>query len=361
MRHLADISEVLHAERVFLLPQELVDALVEALGVQAIDFGRIHAQGAVHEDGHARQLPRQRQLVQGIDDLLRAADGEGRDDDLAFALEGFAHHLAHLGVGVGFWRMLARAVGALDLQVIHVLHRLRVAQDVVVAPPDVAAEEVAELAPVLADIQNHLRRPQDVPGVAEGDRDAVGDRKRAVVVDADKLPDRLVGVRGGVERLDRRQAVLGALLRDEGGVIALDFGRVLQHDAGQVARGEGAVDVALETLAAKVGQVAAVVNMRVAEDDRIDLLRVEGEVAVALDGFAPPALKQAALQQQPLPVQLEEINRSGGRAGRAEEMNSHGGEIVCRLVKSSKVRRACSLGQGVAGNQQGGSPASRGR
>ncbi len=200
---------------------------------------------------------------------------------------------------------------------------MRVAQDVVVAAPDVAAEEIAKLAPVLADVEDHLRRAQDVAGVAEGDRDAVGHRERAVVVDADELPDRLVGIRGGVERLDGREALLGALLGDERGVIALDFGRVLEHDAGEVARGEGAVDVALEALAAEVRQVAAVINVRVAEDDRVDLLRVEGKVAVALDGFSAPALEQAALQQQPLSVELEEIQRPGGRAGGAEEMNSH--------------------------------------
>ena len=233
------------------------------------------------------------------------------------------HQPADLGVGVGLGRMLARAIGALDLQVIHVLHRLRVAQDVVVAAPDVAAEEIAELAPVLADVQHHLRRAQDVARVAEGDRDAVGHRERAVVVDADKLPDRLLGVGGGVKRLDRREALLGALLGDERGVIALDLGRILEHDAGEVARGKGAVDVSLEALAAEVRQVAAVIDVRVAQDHRVDLLRVEGEVAVALDGFAAPALEQAALQQQPLAVEFQEIHRPGRRAGGAEEMNSH--------------------------------------
>ncbi len=56
------------------------------------------------------------------------------------------HQPADFLVGVGLGRVLAPAVGALDLQVIHVLDRLRVAQDVVAAAPDVAAEEVAELA-----------------------------------------------------------------------------------------------------------------------------------------------------------------------------------------------------------------------
>ena len=100
--------------------------------------------------------------------------------------------------------MHARAVGALHLEVIHVLHRLRVTQDVVVAAPNVAAKEIPELAPVLADVEDDLRRAQDVAGVTERDRDAVGHRERAVVVDADELADGLVGIRGGVKRLDGR-------------------------------------------------------------------------------------------------------------------------------------------------------------
>ena len=130
--------------------------------------------------------------------------------------------------------------------------------------------------------------------------------------------------------------MLGALLGDKRGVIALDLGRVFQHDAGQVARGERAVDISLEPLAAEVRQVAAVINMGVAEDDCIDLLWVERKIAVALDGFTPPTLKQAALQQEPLPIQLKEIERAGGRASRAEEMNSHGEEIA---APKGKVER----------------------
>ena len=333
MRHLADIGEILHAEGVLLLAQEFVDRLVEALRVQAIDLGGVHAQRAVHKDRHPGQLARQRQLVQRINDLLRAADRERGDDDLALSVQRLAHQLADLGIGACLRRVHARAVGALDLQVIHVLHRLRVAQNVVVAAADVAAEQIAKLAPVLANVEHHLRRAEDVAGVAERHRHAVRHRKRAVIVDADKLADGLVGILGGVKRFDRRQAMLGALLRDEGGVIALDLSRILQHDARQVARGERAIDVALEPLAAQVRQVAAVINVRVAQHDGVDLLWVEREIAVALDGFAAPALEQAALQQKPLTIQLKEIERPGGRASGAEEVNPHSEEIAASNIK----------------------------
>ena len=272
--------------------------------------------------------------MEGINDLLRAADGEGGDDDLAFALEGLEHELADLGIGVGFGGMFARAVSALDLEIIHVFHGLRVAQNVVVAATDVAAEQVPEPAPVLADVQHHLRGAEDVAGVAEGDGHAIGDREGAVVVDADELADGFVGIAGGVKRLDGREAPFGALLGDEGGVVALNFSRVLEHDAGEVARGEGAEDVALETLTAEVRQVPAVVNVRVTEHDGVNSLRVKGEVAVALDGFAAVALKQAAFEQEPLSVELKQIERARGGAGRAEEVNAHPAQVWRKVIRA---------------------------
>src|ERR1035437_545646 len=262
--------------------------------------------------------------MEGIDDLLRPPDRERRDNDLALALQGYANHPAHLGVRTSFRRVLPCAVRALHLEVIHILHRLRIAQDVVITAPNIAAEQKTELAPVLADIEDHLGRPQDMARVAESHRNAVGHRERPVVVDADKLTHHLVGVPGSVKRFDGRETSLGALLRYERGVVPLDLGGILEHDAGQVAGGKGAVDVSLKTLAAKVRQVATVVDVRVPQHHCVNTLRVERKASVALDGFATPALKQAALQQQPLSINLTEIHRSGRRAVSAEEVNAHG-------------------------------------
>src|ERR1019366_7468655 len=96
------------AEGILLLAQEFVDCLVEAFRMEAIDLCRVHTKRTVHEDGNPRQLARQRQLMQGIDDLLCAADGKRGDDYLPPALHGFAHHLANFSVGARLWRMLAK-------------------------------------------------------------------------------------------------------------------------------------------------------------------------------------------------------------------------------------------------------------
>ena len=74
MRHFADVGEVLHAERIFLFAQEFVDRFVETFRVQPINFRGVHAQRAVHKDRARGQLPGQGQLMQRVNDLLRAAD-----------------------------------------------------------------------------------------------------------------------------------------------------------------------------------------------------------------------------------------------------------------------------------------------
>jgi len=104
---------------------------------------------------------------------------------------------------------------------------------------------------------------------------------------------------------------------------AADFRRVFEHDAGQIAGGKGAVDVALEALAAEVGQIAAVVDVRVAQDHGVNLPRVEGKAAVTLGGLLAMPLEQAAFEQEPLAVDLDQVHRAGGGAGGAEEMNFH--------------------------------------
>jgi hypothetical protein len=88
---------------------------------------------------------------------------------------------------------------------------LRIAQNIIVATADVAAENVTEFFPILSDIENDLRRTENVADVAEGGRDAVRDLDGTVVVERDELADGLFGVGDIVERLDGRQAQLGAL------------------------------------------------------------------------------------------------------------------------------------------------------
>src|SRR6266576_1601860 len=122
-------------------------------------------------------------------------------------------------------------------------------------------------------------------GIAKGDRYSLHDWKWPVVIDADELPHGFFGIRRGIERLDWRQTVFGSLLRHECRIVSLDFCRILEHDAGQVARREGAINISVEALPAKVRQVAGMVDMGMTEHHRFQLVRLEGKLPVALDGF----------------------------------------------------------------------------
>jgi len=66
-----------------------------------------------------------------------------------------------------------------------------------------------------------------------------------------------------------------------------------------------------------------------------NLPRVERKAAVALDGFFAVALEEAAFEQQPFAVDLDEIHRTGGGARRAEEVDLHGEKMLKELPKSS--------------------------
>ena len=134
-----------------------------------------------------------------------------------------------------------------------------------------------------------------------------------------------------VKRLDGRLMFFRAPFGDEERVLLLDVRGVNEHDAAQVARGVGAMDRAVVALLGEVRQVAGMINVRVAQDDGVHLLRVEGKTAVAVGGFLAVALEEAAFEQQPFAVDLDEIHRAGGGARRAEEMDFHGEFMICDL------------------------------
>src|SRR5690349_19557837 len=149
--------------------------------------------------------------MQRINNLLGAAYRKGRDDDPALLFERLANHPGNLVAGMGLGRVVTAAVGAFDLQVIHSLDGGGVPENVVVAAPDIAAEKKPELAPILANIEDHLGRAQDMAGIPELDGDAVADGDRAVIIEGDKLADGSFRIGSGVEGFDRGQSALGSL------------------------------------------------------------------------------------------------------------------------------------------------------
>src|SRR5262245_25576785 len=131
--------------------------------------------------------------------------------------------------------MVAPAICRFDLQIVNVLDRLGVAQDVIVATPNVAAEEVAEFARTFANIQDDLRGPQDMPCIPERDGHSIDQWHRTIIIEADKLAHCLLCIDRSVKWLDGWQTFFCALLRDEFRIVALNSRRILEHDGSEVA------------------------------------------------------------------------------------------------------------------------------
>ena len=218
--------------------------------------------------------------------------------------------------------MNARGVGGFDLEIIYVLNGNRVAQQFIAAAPDVAAEKVAEFPPTFLHVQNHLRRTEDVSGVAKGDGHAGHRLKRFFIIVRDELLHAFLGVRRGVKRLDRRLMFSRADFGNEHGVLLLNVRRVQQHDAAQIFCSGRAMDRAVVSFA-QARQLARVIQMRMAQDDGVHLLRVERQNFIERLRFLAMALEQTAFEQKFFAVDLDEIHGAGGRARRAEEVDFH--------------------------------------
>jgi hypothetical protein len=133
------------------------------------------------------------------------------------------------------------------------------------------------------------------------------------------------GVTLRVEGFEEVLALALALLVDVGDVALLDVGGVAQHVGAEVAGGGGGVDVAGEVGAEQRGEVAAVVDVGVGEDDGVDVGGVKGEVAVTLEALLALALGEAAVKQELAAADFQQVHGAGDGAGGAEKVNFHPG------------------------------------
>ena len=95
--------------------------------------------------------------------------------------------------------------------------------------------------------------------------------------------------------------------------------RVFQHNSRQVARGVCAENVPGIPLLHEVGEIAAVIDVRMTQDSDIHLGGVKREIRIPIIGFRPAALVQAALEQNSLLIHLQqEHGTRRGACGPAE-------------------------------------------
>ncbi len=100
-------------------------------------------------------------------------------------------------------------------------------------------------------------------GIDECERHPVAHRQRAVVANRHELAQAALGVLLAVERCHGLQPFPLAVLVEPVDVALLDARGIGEHDLAKIPRGVGGINVTCETILGEVGQVAAVVDVRV--------------------------------------------------------------------------------------------------
>ena len=267
-------------------------------------------EGAVHVDGDVRHGVAFVDFAEEVDEVLGAADAEGGDDETgAFGVDVFDDFF-EFGLDVGFGRVEAVAVGGFGDEPVDVMDHGGVAEDGHVVAAHVAGEKEAFF--LFEEVYGDEGGTEDVAGVMKGGDDSGEEFYFAFVRGWGEACHDWVNVVRGVEWLEQVFALLGAFFVDVFDVFYLDVGRVAEHDVAEVNGGWGGEDVAAEAVFHECGDVAAVVYVRVREEEFVDGGGVEGEVAVAFECFFAVALHEAAVEEDSGVVDFEEVHGAGG-------------------------------------------------
>ena len=295
---IGDVAQRIEAEWVVVEAQHVLHVGVEFGQIHAEDMGGVDRQGRIDIDGDAGQASVVVELVEYIDYLLRAPDGETGDDEFALLIDarGFDDAEQFLFADK---RVVVQAVtvGGLADEVVALREELRRAEDMAVEAPDVARVGDAFPLALLLDFERADGGAEHVPRVGEGEEDIVTDAETAVVANGDKVLHALLDVVVVVEGLHLGLVEAVHLLVVPADILRLYESSVLQHDSAQVARGGGGNDVAAETEPEDVGEQPRVVNVGMGQDDVVDVLRFETEVAVGGIGLHAFALVHAAIKE----------------------------------------------------------------
>lgn len=323
-----DEAEAFEAEGVVAHEDGVADVFAEVFEVEAEDFGGANGEGAVDVGGDGFDAAFVDELVEFVEELLGAFDGERRDDDAGATAADAIDDFTDVVRSVGSVFVFAAAVSGLHDHVVDVFAAFGGVEEVVAGAADIAGEQEAEafFAREVFDVEDDLGGADDVTGVDESEGYAFGDGEGSVVADGNELAQDVFGVDAGVARGEEFQVVAFAVFVEPLDVHFMDVSGVREHDAAEVASGGGGVDIAGEAVVAELREVPAVVDVGVGEDDAVDLFGVEGEGAVAFHGLGTSALVETAIEEDALAVDFEEMLRAGRGACGTAEFDLHRGQ-----------------------------------
>ena len=237
------------------------------------------------------------------------------------------------------------AVGRLEQQHVGALDRRRVRQH----GPAVAAEVAAEQHRLVADPESRVGRPEQMTGIDELDLHAGHDRHRTVVADRLKLRQRPRRVELGIERQRGRVLRIAVPVR-LARVFFLNVRGIGQDERAQIARARRAEDAAAESAGDQPRQVAAMIEVRMRQDDRVDPPRDRSEARPSSVRAAPSAPETARNPPARGDPQVQQMLRPGDGAGGAEK-RQRGHPMTILEVMASIRRRTIHRGDPVLASE----------
>ncbi len=251
---IGDIAQRIETEGVVVETQDVLHVGVEFGQIHAEDMGGVDRQGRIDIDGYARQAPVVVELVEDIDYLLRAPDGETGDDEFAFLIDACGLDNAEQFLFADKRVVVqAVAVGGFADEVVALREELRRAEDMTVEASDVAGVGDAFPLAVLPDIKRANGGAEHMPRVGKGEKDIVTDTETAVVAHGNEMLHALLDVVVVVEGLHLGLVEAVHLLVVPADILRLYESSVLQHNGAEVARSRGGDNVAAEAAAVDVG------------------------------------------------------------------------------------------------------------
>ncbi len=307
-----------HARRVEDADLPLARCSVIEVGIElvqsfCIELERAGSHRAVDVDWQDRDTLLLFKTLDPINHFFGAANGERRNDDLATAIEGIVDDRVERG-SVIVRRMDAIAIGRFDEEGVGARNWRGIRQD----RPPVAAEVAAEDDGLSALVEARIRRPEQVAGVDELDVDAGHNRNRPVVADRLQQGQRPGRIERRVQRERRLVLRITAAIRVTR-VFFLQVRGVGKDEGAQFASAWGAEDSSPEPVCDETGQIAAVIQMCMRQDDSVDASRVDRQRRpIAFTELLQP-LKETAIDEHAMIAQVEQMLRSSDCSGSSEK------------------------------------------